>query len=152
VRSVGAGEVDSRVTLTPLMRASEYSWGELSYREQKLGYDEGVDLPGPVTLAMLSERNAGTLNIPGGRLMVFGTPHILTNSHFPYNPGNQILVSRAFAWMLDRDEVLNLPPREPIQFSLSVTPEEINTLGLRMLGPPAALAVLGLLVFLVRRR
>ncbi|MGF1484300.1 MAG: Gldg family protein [Opitutales bacterium] len=156
VRKVEGQAMDSRVTVTTLMRSSRNAYAELSYRREspdlRINYDEGVDLPGPVSLAALSERNAGTLKIPGGRLMVFGAPGLIENRYFNINAGNQILVSKSFAWMLDREEALNLEPREPLRFNLSVTDDEWSTLGMRMLALPAAGALLGLFVFALRRR
>ncbi|MGF1447811.1 MAG: GldG family protein [Opitutales bacterium] len=155
VRRVDGEAMDSRVTVTTLMRSSRNAYAELSYRQvspRPENFDEGVDVRGPVSLAALSERNAGTLRIPGGRLMVFGNPGLIENFYFNVNAGNQILVNKSFAWMLDREEALNLEPREPAVFNLSVTPEEIHSVVLRMLALPATGALLGLGVFALRRR
>ncbi len=156
VQRVSGQALDSRVSVTTLMRSSRNSYAELSYRQtspdQRINFDEGVDLQGPVSLAALSERNAGTLRLPGGRLMVFGTPGLIENYFFRVNAGNQILVSKSFAWMLDREEALNLEPREPLRFSLSMTPDELQSAGVRMLALPAAGALFGLFVFMLRRR
>ncbi len=146
---------DERRRTAWLMRSGKSAWAELGYRKMEgLKYDYGIDLRGPVTVAMVSERAADSrlgIRIPGGRLLVFGNGDFLANNRFNVL-GNHVLFLNAVNWALDRNAMLNIPPRQVEQFRLTLSQADLTRLGLRMLLLPTGVAVLGLLVYLVRRR
>ncbi len=146
---------DERLTVIPIMGSSDDSWAERSYRLNiPHKYDPDTDLPGPVTLAALAERNVGTqigLQIPGGRLAVFGNADFIANNRFD-TLGNRILFSNVVNWTLDQDSLLNIPPRSVENFRLVVSRGDLVALSLRFAAIPGGVALLGFLIFIVRRR
>jgi len=146
--------IDERLKVTPLMGSSAESWAERSYHDtDTVTFDEDTDLPGPVSIAVVSERKVSSqlgINIPGGRLITFGNSDIVANHRIAY-PGNQILFFNAINWCLDRENLLAIPPQpiEKIQFAISR--QDIIDLGLMLLTVPGAIAAMGLCVFWIRK-
>jgi len=145
---------DGRLALEPLMASSEVSWADLAYTEPGANFDPRVDVPGPVQLAVIAQRSAASqldINIPGGRLVVFGNADFAANTHFP-NFGNHILFLNTINWMLERDSLLNIAPRPIETFQLTLSEKSLAQLSLRMLAIPGAAGLFGLLLCLWRHR
>ncbi len=142
--------------VSPLIGTSETSWGERSYsRGGTMQYDEGVDLPGPLSVATVSERSVPSnlpINIPGGRLIVFGNSDFISNNRISAL-GNLTLFLNAVNWATDRDNLINIPPRPIDTVQLVLSREETNKLRLSMLVFfPGAAAFCGIIVYWIRRK
>lgn len=131
------------------------SWGERDYRKPPYRFDVlRGDIDGPVPLGAVSERTAGTrlgVSIPGGRLVVIGTGALATNAQID-NGGNKMFLLNTINWLIDRDVMLNIPPRPISEFRLKATPPDLAIVGKKFLLFPAGFALLGFIVFYWRRR
>ncbi len=140
----------------PLIGTSENSWGERSYTQGgTMRFDQGTDLPGPLSIATVSERTVSSqlpINIPGGRLVVFGTSDFITNNRIG-SLGNLTLFLNAINWATDRDSVVNIPARPVDQMQLVLSRENTNQLRLSMLVFfPGVAALCGIVVYWIRRK
>lgn len=140
----------------PLIGTSEDSWGERSYRQGgEMRFDEEVDLPGPLSIATVSERTVSShmsISIPGGRLVVFGTSDFVTNNRIGAL-GNLTLFLNAVNWATDRDSVVNIPARPVDSMKLILSQEATNKLRLSMLVLfPGVAAIGGIIVYWIRRK
>ncbi len=156
VRPDPGAPFDERLTTVDLIFSSDSSWGERSYRGARpFQFDQRSDLPGPVALATLAQRRVDTqlgISIPGGRLIVFGNADFVSNQRIGAL-GNTVLFNNSIGWILDRNtDLLNIPPRPLATYSLTLSRGELLRIGLRLLTLPGAVAVLGLIVFVIRRR
>lgn len=153
VRPDPGAPLDGHLQVTPLLGSSADSWGERNYMQSPQEFNAGSDLAGPVAVATASERFTGAdlgLNLGGGRIAVFGNATFIANHRFNAL-ANRILFHNLLNWALDRDYMLNIPPRRIDEFQLALSRQDFNDLTLRMLGLPGAIAVLGIFVFLFRR-
>jgi ABC-type uncharacterized transport system involved in gliding motility auxiliary subunit len=167
VRADPSRVLDDSLTVTMLAATSPTAWGDRSYRLPGIPkFNPAVDLKGTAQMQnrlgviaaseRVSARGANgealPLSVRGGRLIVCGTSELATNNRL-VNPGNQNLVLAAINWATDRDTQLAIPARpiERYQISLSTLSLAKLRLGLLLL-PPAAAALLGLLVYWTRRR
>jgi hypothetical protein len=155
----------SGLTVTTLAATAESAWGERNYRRRGVAeYNPGVDLKGlpqmdPANclgVAVSAERVQARGNLPfsvrGGRLVVFGTADLVTNSRFQGAPGNYNLFLNAINWTVDRDTQLNIPPRPVEKFQLALSQQELFRLRYcLLLLVPGAAALLGLMVYWSRR-
>ena len=117
-------------------------------------YDEASDLAGPFPLAMVATRTAGGelgLNIPGGKLAVFGDENFVANKWFN-RLGNSKLALNVVDWMFEENNRLNIPPRPLKTFSLTLSQSDAFALAWRFLSIPAAILLLCMVVFAARRR
>jgi len=160
VREDLAAPLDDRRKVTQLLGTTKDAWGERSYRTGDLKYNKGVDLPGPVRVAALSEQqllaqgqNPQGVDLPptGGRLMVFGNADFIGNQRFNML-GNHYLFLNTVNYLLDRQNVLNIPPKPPFEFDLILSQENLAGLAWRFMLPSLLLALLGFGVYLARRR
>lgn len=147
---------DDGLTVRRLIATSDTAWGERSYRLQlPPQYTPGVDLHGQLGVLVVSERVKPAnlpLSVRGGRLAVFGTADLVTNNRI-INVGNLNLFLATVNWCVDRDTQVNIPARPIERFQLTLSQEELGRLRLGLLFiVPGAVALLGLLVYLTRRR
>jgi ABC-type uncharacterized transport system involved in gliding motility auxiliary subunit len=144
---------DERLSFIPLFASSPESWAESSYQLESLhSFDTGLDFKGPVPIAIAAERKASSqlgIKVPGGRLIVFGSPDLFANRNIA-SLGNVNLFFNSLNWMLDRDRFLVIPPRPVDTYQLAISSDQLQQLGLLFLAVPGALAVLGLIVHWIR--
>ena len=148
--------LDDSIAVQPLIGTSATSWGERSYRQDiAFVYDPDTDLPGPLSVAAVSERQIPSqlgINIPGGRVVVFGTSDLITNNRI-HALGNLTLFLNTINWMVDRDTMTNIAPRPIDQIQLVLSRDEIQRLRLTLLGfLPGMMALSGVIVYWIRRK
>ena len=147
--------LDDRLSVKQIVGGSETSWGERFYRdENELGYKEGVDLKGPVSIAVVSERSISSdlgIDIPGGRLVVFGTSNMITNSRLNVL-GNFTLMLNTINWTLDRNNLLSIAPRPIDRLHITLSQEEMKKLRLALwFLLPGCTAIFGTFIYWLRR-
>ncbi|WP_309399365.1 GldG family protein [Cerasicoccus maritimus] len=154
VRIDPGSPLDDRLQAVELVGSSPMSWGERNYRNESSQYDPASDLAGPVSMAVVSERVTGSdlgLDLQGGKLAVFGNSGWLGNAKF--NRGaNPILFNSVLNWMLERDEMVNIPPRVIERHQLLISRDEALQIYFRLLALPGAVALVGLMILMLRRR
>lgn len=154
IRADIGSPIDDRLTVRPIVGGSETSWGERFYREENLGYDENVDLKGPVSIVVVSERSISSdlgIDIPGGRLVVFGTSNLITNSRLNVL-GNFTLILNTLNWALDRNNLLSIEPRPIDKLLITLSQEEMKQLRLALwFLLPGCSAIFGTFIYWLRR-
>jgi hypothetical protein len=146
---------DERLHFVPLLASSQSSWAESAYlpAEQPYSFNPGVDLKGPVPVAVAAERRASSqlgIKVPGGRLVVFGAADLFANQRVG-SLGNVALFFNTLNWMLDRERMLAIPPRPFETYRLSLSQAQLKQIGLLFLVVPASLALCGFLVYWIRQ-
>jgi hypothetical protein len=111
-----------------------------------------TDSMGSVPIAALSEQHAaGTTDLPGGRLIVIGDVFVLTNSHFN-EAGNPDFILNCISYLTNRENLLNIHPRQPEQAKLNISRAQYGGLAWRLGLLPAGVALFGLIIFWIRNR
>jgi ABC-type uncharacterized transport system involved in gliding motility auxiliary subunit len=96
-----------------LVKTSEQGWAEtdlgvLQAKGNKtVKLDEGIDRPGPISLAVAVDAGQG-----GGRLVVFGDADFASNRFFDLQ-GNGDLALNAISWLAEDESLISIRPREP---------------------------------------
>lgn len=158
-RSVSAGNAGGIIP-TELVMTAEQSWGESdltfltkSQEELKSGQlalqpDEGVDLRGPVSLAVAA--NDITTK---GRVVVFGDSDFAVDVNFD-QVGNGDMFVNAIDWAAEQENLINLTPKDATQ-RVMVSPKGY-TMNLIFFGVvfvmPGAVLVAGGVAWIRRRR
>lgn len=95
-------------TAPPLSNAN-YTWGEMDYAnsaEQGVSYDEGIDLLGPLNMAV-----AGENFTTGGRVVVMGNSYFAASQNFnTYGNGNFFI--NAIDWAAEQEDLIQFTPRQ----------------------------------------
>jgi len=157
-RSVTAGESASLIQREELVSSSEQSWAEsdlaaLTNQTQgaetpQIQPDEGVDLIGPVSLAMTAEDTD-----KGARLVVFGDSEFASDTFFN-QLGNGDIFINSVDWAAEQENLINLTPKEQVQRLL--IPPGRYTMNLILLATvfilPSIVLLAGVVVWWQRRR
>ncbi len=146
--------VDERLSFIPLFASSDKSWSESAYRESAVPqYTPGADIMGPIPLAVAAERKASSqlgIKVPGGKLVVFGSPDLFSNKNIS-SLGNVSLFFNTLNWMLEKDQLLVIPPRPVETYQLVISQDQLNRVGLLFLAVPGVVALLGFVVYWIRQ-
>jgi ABC-type uncharacterized transport system involved in gliding motility auxiliary subunit len=87
------------------------------------------------------------------RLVVIGDSDFATTAFLQMGPGNQTLVNNVFNWLVDREELVGIPPKRPEQVRLSMTKAQSDwAMLLVLVGLPALAIAAGFWVWSRRRR
>jgi ABC-type uncharacterized transport system involved in gliding motility auxiliary subunit len=145
-----------RPRVTPLALSSKKSWSETQLDQMPPKYDVGTnDRPGPISLAVAVEKGdtSGLLDIQirPARLVVFGDSDFISNSAI--TGANQSLFMSALSWLLDREQLMAVAPKEIDDTRLKLTSEKVRTLFWSTIGViPALAALFGTALWFRRRK
>lgn len=148
-----AAEAPTNLSMVELVMTAQQSWAEtdiegLNEEPPRAAFDEGVDLPGPVSLAVAVENPDNQ-----ARLVVFGDSEFAVDAMFSAYANGDLLVN-AVDWTVGQEDLINLTPKE--QTSRVLLPPRGATIFLLYFGSVCLLPLLalfgGLGVFLQRRR
>ena len=131
----------------PLVMTSEAGWAETdlsvltSEGDQTVKLDEGVDQPGPVSLAVAARDTEA-----GGRLVVFGDSDFATNQYFGVQ-GNGDLALNALSWLAEDEALISIRPREPGHNPIALTESDSEWIfWLSVVLYPGLIALVGIVV------
>jgi ABC-type uncharacterized transport system involved in gliding motility auxiliary subunit len=158
-RSIRAAEPDGapaadRPQVTELVKAPEAFWGETNPEAERPAFDEKTDLKGPLSLAVAVEMGrAGGVDLGVTRMVVIGTSRMLDNSHVEVGGAGLDFFMNALNWLLQREQLVAVGPKVPQEFSLNMSVRQVRAVyALVIVGLPGAVAMLGLLVWIRRRK
>ncbi|MCQ4165754.1 GldG family protein [Tahibacter harae] len=146
-----------RWQLQPFLRSSAQSWTETSAISERgdstVRFDENSDeMRGPLDLGFALSRLSPRPDRREQRAAVIGDGDFLSNQ-FLANGGNRDLGLRLFNWLLADDSLIQLPPREPADRLLQLSPGRTTLIGVGLLlALPGLLALIGGLTAWRRRR
>lgn len=158
-RSVETGESPSsgadRPQVTPLAFSSDKSWSESRPNQSPAKYNEGVDLRGPVAMAIAVEKGATAglldMQLRPARMVVFGDSGFVSNGGL--TGGDSALFMSSLNWLLNREQLLAIPPKEASDTRLTFTRSQTNRLFWSIVcGIPALAVLLGLVLWILRRK
>lgn len=149
--------------VTPFLQSIERSWLEKGELRGSIRFDEGVDIPGPVTagLAMTREIKTGasaaadsTANEKSRtqRIVVMGDGDFVSNAYLG-NQGNQQLGENIINWLAHDDSFIDIPASTAPDAQLVVNETSMILLGaLYLLVIPLTLVGSGVFIWLRRRK
>lgn len=138
---------------TPLLRTLPRSWSETGPLEGSVGFDQGEDVHGPLTIGMLLSRDSGKGdNSSQQRIAIIGDGDFLANSYLG-NGANQDLGSRLLNWLSNDDSFITIPPRAAPDTRLEMTPLLSSLIGFGfLLVLPGILLGTGIAIWWKRRK
>lgn len=147
---------DEHISISPLIIvADQRFWGETAYREDEISFDEKKDNVQPLYVAASVERGAvddPRLRIKSSRMVVVANSNILDATPQRIGQNHSFFMS-AINWMLDREELIGIPPKLPSDYSLNLSPKQSSRIKLIVLVlMPATAFLLAFFVWSVRRQ
>jgi ABC-type uncharacterized transport system involved in gliding motility auxiliary subunit len=140
--------------VVPLAATTTNGWADLRPNLRPFAFDPGVDVPGPVTVAVAVEEGTAPslgVDIRPARLVVVGDADFLSNGGL--SGANEDLFLNGMNWLLDREYLLSIAPRPFAHTEVLLDNRDLRQLFLLfVVGIPGAVAAMGLIVLGVRRR
>jgi len=136
---------------TPLLSTLDRSWNETGPIQGQVRRDEEQgEQAGPLAVGIALERSyAAPTGARGQRVLVVGDGDFLANAYLD-NVGNRELGLRLVRWLLEEDQLLEIPPREVQDRELIITQDLALALGAgSLVVAPLGFLAMGLLI---RRR
>ena len=138
--------------LTSLLAAPEGFWGETEYnpgdRTTVPMFDPKKDHVGPLTLGVAVERGGSAdpkVKLETSRLVVVGNGDFLSDKGLQVGQASLELALNSVNWLLNRENLISIPPKVKEKQSLKLTDAQISTIRWWvMLFIPAIIAVFGL--------
>ncbi len=146
----------AKIRLYPLIRASEGFWGEIRYDPEAPGgifFDANEDVARPFVAASAELGAAADerVQVATSRMVVIGNTTFLQNDAM--TAADLDFVLNSLNWLLAREPMIGITPKDARDFTLSLTSNQLGTLGMGVVGGiPALAALIGLIVWLKRRR
>lgn len=116
-RSLVVSLNSSGALATPLVITIDRAWGETDFdalQNNQVSYDQGVDFPGPLTLAAAIEDPAGK-----SRLVVFGDADFASDSFYAQYANGDMLIN-AIDWAAQQENLIQLTAKTPITRTLNM--------------------------------
>ena len=153
--------------VSELLRTSPAGWGETNFAAlDKVGQD-GADLSGPLVLgvavggassppppadddAPAPPPPADDPNAP--RLVVFGDSDLATNRFWSLNVGNATAMVNAVNWLVERKDLISIPPKKTEQMHLTLNGSQLRNVWLLVVGLLPGLAIAAAIGVRMRRR
>lgn len=141
---------DSGFRVEPFLAATGDSYAETEFNLEKVAYDPGRDLPGPVYFGVSAERSREREG--GGRatcrVVAVGDADFLCNGTL-FHHGTYALAKNIFAWLAARPELSGLDARPWAAQSIRLTARDRSLLlWILVVLAPASFALAGLAVHL----
>ncbi len=148
------GRAPAETEVTELIKTPSAYWGEVDYNSNDIAFEANRDVRGPLSLAAAVEsRQPGGVTLDGMRLVVIGTSSFVNNQNIAANAGNADFFLNSLNWLLRRELQIAVSPKTPQEFRLDMTQRQVMIIsGLTIGGLPLAVALLGLAVWMRRRR
>lgn len=145
------GSSADRPQYTALAASTDQGWAESEPNREPVSFDERRDVPGPIPIAAAVEWQIAGENQGGAkRLVVFGDS--LFPGNFLNNGGGMLLMQNAVNWLLEQEDLLEIPPKDVSEIRLQLNRKELNRLLLWVaVALPGAILAFGLMVSLRRR-
>jgi ABC-type uncharacterized transport system involved in gliding motility auxiliary subunit len=119
-------EKPSSVTAQGFANTTPNSWGETNMEElrsRQVKPDPGVDLRGPLTLAVAATRdpetNGGADN-KKSRVVAFGDADFASNSFFGFQKNGDLFMN-ALSWLAEEEDLIAIPPKNPEDRRITLT-------------------------------
>ncbi|HEX3896315.1 MAG TPA: DUF4350 domain-containing protein [Rudaea sp.] len=150
--------VQPQWSISALLTTTEKSWTETGAIPKQgdtttISYDESKgEIPGPLNLGLSLTRLSPSPAKREQRVVVIGDADFLSNA-FLGNGGNREFGQRVFDWLLQDDELVDIPDKGAPDRQLDMTQRGLGLISLGFLiGLPALLLVCGGVIWWRRRR
>jgi ABC-type uncharacterized transport system involved in gliding motility auxiliary subunit len=141
------------VTVTPLAQSTNASWGNTNPQQIQ---QQPSDPKGPLPLAVAVDAGATTPGAApsagGARLVLIGSPDLISNNSLQQVPGNQTLFLNSANWVAQEENLINIHVPDTTPRTLVLTSSQMNLIAYSsFLFLPLAVLAAGAAVWWTRR-
>lgn len=146
----------AKLHIVPILRAGEGFWGEtdLSGNDENVSFDPAKDHKAPLYLALAVEKGGVEgVKVDTSRMFVVGNAEMLSGGAYRLSEGVTMdLTVNVMNWLLDREELMGIPPKEKKSTTLAFDEKQLRSLAIAVVGIiPGIAAFFGLINWWMRR-
>lgn len=130
-----------------ILKTSNNSWAESDYANRKVGFDEGKDISGPVSISVLIEKQVGDKKLG---LVVFGDSDFAKNGYWK-NQGNSDLFLNTVNYLAEEEDLISIRPKEIDDSRVTLTQADVKTIFYLVVIAIPLLVVIAGVVFYIKR-
>jgi ABC-type uncharacterized transport system involved in gliding motility auxiliary subunit len=147
----------SGMSITPLAQSTDQSWASSNLQQPQ---QQPTDPKGPLALALAVDAGAanaaaastGAQTPAAARLVLIGSPDLISNNSLQQVPGNETLFLNAANWVAEEDNLINVRAPDTTPRTLVLTSQQMNLIAFSsFLFLPLAVLAAGLAVWWTRR-
>ena len=154
------------IDVQTLFYSNESSWGETDLSGAGAVFNPGVDMEGPLSLAVAVSRerdmweremwedweHEGENSAPSARMVITGTSNFAIDAYFPVQ-GNGNMFLNMVSWLAQDEDLISIRPRSVDDRRIILSQGQLVTLRiLTIFLLPGTAAVIGIIVVVRRRR
>ncbi len=142
-----------RARVSVLASTGTEGWEEYDLNQEPPRPDEGKDQTGPIAVAVAVELGAASVDIRSTRMVVIGDSYFVSNGALKKGVGgNSSFFLCAANWLVERESLLTVEARPPMELHLEMTQPQLTRLLLLVVaGIPGMVVLLGIGVWFARR-
>ena len=135
--------------VTEILKTSENSWGETNLVNGGASFDEGNDLAGPVSIALLVEKSIGQKKMA---LVTFGDSDFASNGYWK-NQGNADIFLNTINYLAEEEDLISIRPKDIDDRRVTLTQADVKTLFyLVVIAIPLLVIIAGVVIYVRRGR
>jgi ABC-type uncharacterized transport system involved in gliding motility auxiliary subunit len=143
------GTPPTGITVTALAQSSNSSWGNTNPQQIQ---QQPSDPKGPLALAIAVDATTPGANTSGSRIVLIGSPDLISNNSLQQVPGNQTLFLNSANWVAQQDNLINIRVPDTTPRTLVLTGSQMNLIAYSsFLFLPLAVLAAGAAVWWTRR-
>ena len=144
-------------SVVALAKSSDQSWGSANLQQPQR---QDSDPKGPLTLAVAVDRGGSSgasstspsTGTNSSRIVIFGSPDLVSNTALQQVPGNQTLFLNAADWVAQQDNLINIRPPDTTPRTMALIGWQMNLIGVSSIVLlPLAILAAGAAVWWTRR-
>lgn len=140
------------IKVETFMKSIENSWAKRNVSSEgqiEIGFEEGRDVRGPLNLGVAAEV---TSVASGSKILIFGDSDFFSNAYIG-SLANRDLFINGVNWMVGQHQMISIRPRVLEMPRIAFDEKDAGKIfSLCVFGAPALVIMLGIVVYLVRRR
>jgi gliding motility-associatede transport system auxiliary component len=130
-----------------ILKTSGNSWAEADFTSREAGFNEGRDIPGPVTIAVLIEKSVKDKKLG---IVLFGDSDFAKNGYFK-NQGNADLFLNTINYLAEEEDLISIRPKEIDDRRVTLTQAEVTTIFYLVVIAIPLLVIIAGVVFYIKR-
>ncbi len=130
-----------------VLKTGKNSWAESDYTNREVGFNEGEDIAGPVTIAALVEKKTDDKKLS---LAIFGDSDFAKNGYWK-NQGNADLFLNTVNYLAEEEDLISIRPKEIDDRRVTLTQADVKTIFYLVVIAIPLLVIIAGVVFYIKR-
>lgn len=134
-------------SIKEFLKTGANSWAESDFKKREVGFNKDKDIQGPVTIAVLIEKNVGDKKLG---IALFGDSDFAKNGYFK-NQGNADLFLNTVNYLAEEEDLISIRPKDFDDRRVTLTQADVSTIFYLVVIAIPVLVIIAGVVFYIKR-